>query len=252
MLKGFYTLTSGMLTQSRNLNTISNNMANTSTPGFKKDTMVSTTFQEELLYRTGNKDKSGRASLGSSTSMIRKADKTITNYSQGTFDDTERTLDFAIQDKGFFEIQTKDGNRYTRNGSFTLDEQGYLTLQHVGRVMGENGPILLNADNINVDNKGNILSETGEELGRIKIVDFNDYSQLTKIDEGVFQNPNAQNIKLNDNPNIKSKTLERSNVNPMNEMVSMMTSQRALQSASQILKMYDQLLGKAVTEIGRV
>ncbi|WP_051280734.1 flagellar hook-basal body protein [Anaerovorax odorimutans] len=187
MLKGFYTLASGMLSQNRNLNTISNNMANVSTPGYKRDTLVSKTFQEELLYRTGNKDKSGSKPLNTS-SMIRTIDESVTNYTQGVFEETDRPLDFAIVDKGFFEIQTDEGSLYTRNGSFTLDDEGYLSLQHVGRVMGENGPILLNTDKINVDSTGTIYSEEGEELGIIKVVDFNDYNQLSKINEGMFRN----------------------------------------------------------------
>lgn len=251
MLKGFYTLTSGMLTQNRVLNTISNNMANSTTPGFKKDTLVSTTFQEELLYRTGNKDKTASEPLAKS-SMIRKAEESVTSYEQGPLKDTERTLDFAIQEKGFFEIQTEKGNYYTRNGSFTLDNEGYLSLQHVGRVMGDNGPILLNTDKVTVDSQGTILSQDGEEKGMLKIVDFKDYAQLTKVNEGMFQNSNAQNIATNQEYQIKSKTLEGSNVNPMDEMVAMMSSQRALQSASQLLKMYDQLMAKAVTEIGKI
>lgn len=251
MFKGFYMATSGMLTQSRVLNTISNNMANSSTPGYKKDTLATTTFEEVLIHRTGNKDKSVYTPLNTSA-KIRTADELVTNYGEGTLEFSDRKLDFAITDGGFFQIQTAEGDmRYTRNGSFNVDDEGYLTLQHIGRVMGEEGPIQLGTeedltDKINVNSQGYITdSETGEALGRIQIVDFNDYAQIQKADEGMFENQNPANLVPADGE-ILQGALERSNVTAMDEMMSMISSQRAFQSAGQIAKAYDQIMGQAV------
>ena len=133
MYQGFYNLTSGMLTQSRNLNVVSNNMANIQTAGYKKDTMVSSTFQEEMLYRTGRRAKENREELAV-TSKIRTASRTYVDYEQGSMEPTEGIYDFAIQGRGFFCIQTEDGVRYTRDGSFSVDNQGYLVLNDQGRV----------------------------------------------------------------------------------------------------------------------
>ena len=119
MYQGFYNLTSGMLTQQRNLNTISNNMVNVQTPGYKSDKMVSSTFQEEMLYRTGRTDKSEYVPLGV-TSKIRTAQRTYVNYEQGSFNPTGGIYDFALSGNGFFCIDTPDGVRYTRNGSFQI------------------------------------------------------------------------------------------------------------------------------------
>ncbi len=243
MFKGFYYATSGMLTQSRVLNNISNNMSNAATPGYKKDTLESSTFQDILVHRTGNKDKSIYTPIGNST-MIRTVTELVTDYSEGMLEFTEQPLDFAISGKGFFQIQTADGQmRYTRNGSFNVDADGYLCLQHIGRVMGENGPIQLPTDDVNVTKEGYITdAETGAAIGRLRIVDFADYNQLEKIDEGMFTgpNPNAQATGV-----IMQKAIERSNVVAMDEMMGMITSQRAFQSASQIAKAYDQLMNKA-------
>ena len=104
MYQGFYNLTSGMLTQSRNLNVVSNNMANIQTAGYKKDTMVSSTFQEEMLYRTGRRAKENREELAV-TSKIRTASRTYVDYEQGSMEPTEGIYDFAIQGRGFFCIQ---------------------------------------------------------------------------------------------------------------------------------------------------
>ena len=262
MYQGFYNLTSGMLTQSRNLNVISNNMVNIQTPGYKKDTMVSTTFGEEMLYRTGKTYKEDPVPL-STVSKIRAAEQTYVNYSQGSFQETGGIYDFALGGRGFFVIQTEAGNRYTRNGSFHADAEGYLSLNGVGRVLGNDGqPIHIDDENFTVDDQGTIRvteitdQETGEMqtrvLGTLQIVDFADYQALHKEDYGVFSaNQAPQQIGGQDTTGLW-KTLEGSNVDMVEEMTAMMTSQRALQSAAQVLKMYDQVMGKAVADVGRL
>lgn len=267
MFQGFYNLASGMLYQTRNLNVIGNNMVNSATPGFKPDRMVSTTFRDEMLYRSGNRDKSNPVQIGS-VSMIRASRSTVTSHNQGAVEETGGNLDFALTKPGFFAIQDTTGNQvYTRNGSFTIDEEGYLTSPSRGRVLGEDGtPIELPSDHITVDPSGNIYEmpikglKNGEDdgnteeqepvlLGKIRIVDFDDYSQLVKGDNGIFTTAAAGNGV---DGGIQWKSLERSNIDPIDEMTQMITSQRATQSAAQVLRIYDQLMGKVSTEIGRV
>lgn len=254
MYQGFYNLTSGMLTQSRNLNVISNNMVNLETAGYKKDTMVSSTFGEEMLYRIGRHTDQRWVEMGQ-TSKISTADRVYVSYEQGALHTTDGLYDFAIQGKGFFRIQTNDGPRYTRNGSFAVDAQGYLTLSGIGRVMDTNNrPIRIDNENFTVDSSGTIYVTDNVRgtyvAGTIKLVDFADYNALHKEDNGVFSTNQAEIIPQNSS--IMWKTVERSNVNLIDEMTSMMASQRALQSAAQVLKMYDQVMGKASTEVGRL
>lgn len=267
MFHGFYNLASGMLYQNRNLNVISNNMVNASTPGYKSDKLVSTTFKDEMLSRNGNRNKNNPVEIGS-VSMIRAARATKTSYDQGALEETGENLDFALTNPGFFSIQDSKGNRlYTRNGSFKLDNDGYLCLSSLGKVLGEDGkPIQLSSDHITVDKLGNIYEEplkgkgTDEDsgdsedkepklLGKIGVVNFADYSQLVKGDNGTFTTTAEATAA---NGGIQWKSIERSNIDPIEEMTSMMSSQRASQSAAQALKMYDQLMGKIVSDIGRV
>lgn len=241
MFQGFYDLASNMITQNRNMNVISNNMANVSTPGYKSDRIVETTFREELIYRY---DRAGRTPVGNVSWVDTQAER-VTNYTEGGLRGTERLLDVAIGGRGFFAIQTDNGVVYSRDGSFNLDNQGYLTLSGIGRVLGTNGPIRLTTDKVSIDPQGNIMSEDGfQNFGRIQVVDFADYSQLTKITGGVFRSAAAgQNVQ---NPQMKQAYLEDSNVSMIDEMTAMMSGQRVLQSSSQLLKMYDQLTGKIV------
>lgn len=247
MLQGLYNLTSGVLTQNRNLNVISNNMVNVSSPGYKRDKMLSTTFKEEMLYRAQN-NGSGHSSELNDTSKIRSATETFVNYEQGAFEETGSPLDLALADKGFFEIRSQNGRLYTRNGSFIIDEQGYLALPSVGRVMGQSGPILLNTDQIRVETDGTIRNEQGDRIDRLSIVDFDNYDALQKTPNGLFAGGDPRPAK----GHVIQHTLERSNVSMISEMTSMMTSQRAIQSAAQIIKIYDQLMAKATSELGKL
>ncbi len=173
MTKGFYNLTSGILSQSRRLDTVANNMTNLSTSGYKAEQYTDSTFQEVLISRVGNKDKSSPTVIGEE-SYILAPSQLYVDYSQGSLEETGLTLDFAIEGDGFFAIQTAQGVEYTRSGSFSLDGEGYLCLPAHGRV------------------------------------------------------------------------------HMLQEMSDMMTAQRALQSAAQVLKLYDGVLTKATTELGRL
>lgn len=185
MFQGYYDLASNMITQNRNMNVISNNMANVSTPGYKSDKLIESTFREEMIYRY---DQQGKTAVGT-VSRMNIADERVTNYAEGGLRETGMALDVGLTGNGFFAIQTNNnGTVYTRNGSFNLDDELYLVLPGVGRVLGEDGaPIQLTTDKVGIDTQGNITTEDGyQTFGRIRVVDFENYDQLTKITSGVF------------------------------------------------------------------
>ena len=154
MTKGFYNLTSGILSQSRRLDTVANNMTNLSTSGYKAEQYTDSTFQEVLISRVGNKDKSSPTVIGEE-SYILAPSQLYVDYSQGSLEETGLTLDFAIEGDGFFAIQTAQGVEYTRSGSFSLDGEGYLCLPAHGRVLGADGqPVYLATDRIRADQAG--------------------------------------------------------------------------------------------------
>lgn len=250
MFQGFYTLTSGVLSQNRNLDVISNNMSNVSTPGYKADRLILSDFQKELVNRVGNKDKSVYTPIGSK-SMMTAGVETVTDFSENAVKRTSSTLDFSISGRGFFCIQTENGTVYTRNGNFSLDNEGYLTLPGIGRVLGQNGPIRPGTDRIQADALGNIASEDGRTVyGRLQVVDFQDYdTQLKKGDGNFFT---ASGAALPSEAKVQWMTLETSNASVVDQMTRMMASQRALQSSAQIMKMYDQLTDKMVSQISIV
>lgn len=250
MFKGFYNLTSGMLSQGRRLDVIANNMTNVSTAGYKADTYTDSTFHEYMVSRTDNKDKSQPVQLGKS-SYILAPSKLYTDYTQGVLEPTNQNLDFALEGDGFFAVQTDNGTAYTRAGNFSLDDEGYLCLPGEGRILDISGePIVLGTDKINVDTTGAIYTEQGSYLGQIGVYSFQDNTQLTRDAQGLFtaggQTATAASATVH------QKMVERANVELVQEMTSMMTAERAFQSAAQVSKMYDQLMSKAATDLGNV
>ncbi len=244
MFQGYYDLTSNMITQNRNMNIISNNMTNVSTPGYKEDRLMQSTFRDEMIYRYEREDSAARTPVGT-VSRMNIADERVTDYTEGGIRETGAPMDVGLTGRGFFEIQTDNGNVYTRNGSFNLDDNGYLVLPGFGRVLGTNGPIQLTTDNIVIDKQGNITNEGGTQVfGTLRVVDFADYGQLTKVTGGVFR-ANAQ-PQAAQGVTVTQRYLEDSNVNMAEEMTRMMSGQRVLQSSAQLLKMYDQLMAKMV------
>ena len=250
MFQGFYNLTSGMLVQSYKLDTISNNMANVKTPGYKSDTYLGRNFREEMMYRNGNINKADARQVGP-VSMAKVGDSTNVSFEAGAPEQTDGNLDFAIQGDGFFKIALPGGGfRYTRNGAFSVDEEGFLVRRGVGRVQGEGGDIYLESDAIDLDGSGIIYDEFGEELDALVIVDFEDYAQLVKEEDSTFTT--TQQERLVETPQVMKGYLEQSNVDILKETTEMIASQRSIQGAAQILKMYDTIMGKAVTEIAKV
>lgn len=239
MFQGFYDLASNMITQNRNLNIISNNMSNVSTPGYKMDRMMESTFRDEMLYRY---DQDGRTEVGT-VSRMNVADERVTDYTEGGIRETGYPLDVGLTGDGFFVIETENGEVYTRNGSFNLNNDGYLILPGMGRVMGTNGPIQVDTDDLTIDSQGRVTdAQNGRYFGTLDVVDFADYGELTKVTGGVFTTGAAP---MGSNAVVTQKFLEDSNVDMAEQMTAMMSSQRVLQGSAQILRMYDQMISRA-------
>ena len=272
MFKGFYNLTSGMLTQGRALDVLSNNIANVSTAGFKADRFTASTFQEVMWQIVGNKNKE-YAEIGEQ-SWITMPRQLYTDYTQGAFDQTDLPLDFAIEGRGYFAVEAaaqateteenpedeaenagaeETRRLYTRGGSFSLDGEGYLTLPGHGRVLSAGGqPIQLTTDKLQTDGYGGLFTETWGFLGRIGVFVFeDDETALEKNELGLFEaSEDAEPTQTA--ARIHQGMLERSNVDWVKQMTEMLSTQRAYQSAAELAKIYDTLMTRITTEIGRL
>ena len=239
-----------MLSQGRRLDVVSHNMTNISTAGYKLDRYTDSTFQDVLISRVGNKNKAVSTEMGEETYILAPSEL-VTDFTQGSMEETTLPLDFAIIGDGFFAIDRDGDVAYTRNGSFNLDDEGYLCLWGQGRVLNSEGqPIQLPTDHIYVNKLGEIYTEADRNyLGTLGIYAADDTANLERNEYGLFTGGNFQ---LSENYEIRHRMVERSNVNMVEEMVLMMSSQRALQSAAQMSKIYDAVMSKATTELGRM
>ena len=250
MFKGFYNLTSGMYTQQKNLNVVGNNLVNISTAGFKQSRYTASTFDDVMYTRVGNKEKL-YTDIGRQ-SYIRANSDIYVDYTQGVPEPTNIPLDFAIMGDGFFAIQREDGDTvYTRAGSFSLDEEGYLCFPGTGYVLNPEGErIQLRTDKLNVDQMGNIFNkDNGGYLGTVGVYGFEDLEQLEHNGAGFFTGEGAEAVE---NPYILWKYLERSNADMIQQMTEMLTCQRALQSCATVTKIYDEVMGHTASDVGRM
>jgi len=258
MLRGFYTAASGMLSQEKRLNTIANNISNVSTVGFKREDLALGTFGEHVAVRMNAYNAAPTNNIGSGVWM-QVSDERFTRFEQGGFDPTGRGLDMAIRGDGFFVIGTPEGDRLTRDGQFSLDADGYLELPGFGRVQGVNGDInLFGRSDFVVARNGDIfLPGAGGELGlvdRLAIALPGDPSALERDPSKLWYAPGGFELmgEVPESTMIMQHHLERSNVDMTDEMTRMMASQRSLQSASQLVRMFDEMSEQGVQRISRM
>ena len=256
MNRGLYTGAIGMMTQMKKMDTITNNIANVNNTGFKKDTTVVQSFSEEMmkifddpsasLVRTNN--EIGKVSLGNFITEV------STDFSSGSFEETGGTYDLALDGDGFFVIETvnKDGQtaeKYTRDGSFTLNANNELMTKEGNYVLGENGRVVIPNGIISISENGYIYSN-GEFVDKIKIVDFENKETLRKTGDNLYAKIEETKEKPFTGILIKSH-LEKANVNVVDEMVNMINVSRIYELNQKMIQNHDSILGKAVNEIAR-
>lgn len=242
-----YSATTGMLARQKSMNITSNNLANLETAGFKSSELVLSSFGEYMTYSF---DRDGITDIGTKTHGV-IADNVYSDYEQGIITSTDRTLDFAINGDGFFNLLGKNGDSMlTRNGSFSIDDGGYLVNSAGSFVMGENGKIYLgDVSDIKVSGKG-VISADGMVVDTLLLTALENTSGIKTHANGELSNTNG--IRLNFMSMIVQGSLEKSNVELVDEMSSMIEDSRAFQSCSQIVSMADNIMQKTVNEIGRV
>lgn len=248
MLRGLYTASSGMIAQQKIVDVLSNNIANVNTSGYKKDTVTTMAFPNFMVFKNGGDNVPYNGYIGNMDYGV-LVETFNTNFSEGNIEKTDGKLDFAIDGSGFFTVSTPNGIRYTRDGSFTLNSNGYLVTKDGYYVMGQNGPIQLNNGDISVDDFGNI-SLNGQTVNKLNIVDFSNYSTLRKEGNNLFFTIGGQAIPASGA--VKQGYLEGSNVNPVDEMVTMISAMRTYEANQKTVSAFDETLDKAVNEVGRI
>lgn len=282
MIRGLYTGASGMAAQQVKLDAISNNLANLDTDGYKRDVAVHKAFAE-LLLRRMNDDGVIKNPFGSSdmAPVVGKlgtgveTNELFTEFEQGSLKQTDNDCDLAMDGEGFLCVQTPYGERYTRNGSFTIGKEGFLETQEGYPVLGENGPIMVKANNFKVDKDGNVFVNKNyqddpfrlvsreentwegiQKLDKLKIVDFKKTRFIAKQGSSLWnsteESGEAKIMAQGERPKVIQGFVEASNVNPIKEMVEMIEVNRAYEANQKSIQSEDTMLGKLINDVVKV
>lgn len=267
VLRGLYTATAGMLTQQKRTEMLSNNIANANTPGYKADQATIRAFPEMLLSKMEN----GKVSktVGTLNTGVYLQELTSSNQ-QGELRETGLMSDVALIERNvpinqetnvkgalFFAVENGAGEeRYTRNGHFTLDENGTL-LSEGNPVLSTTGqPITIASSNYQISDDGDIFAD-GEFIAQIDVRFEDDVRNIVKEGNGLYRAVDGQAIPSATNNgavgySLKQKYVENSTVDVGRSYTDMMTAYRSFEANQKVLQAYDKSMDKAVNEIGRL
>lgn len=266
MVKGLYTAYTGMTNEMKRLDVLANNLANADTTGYKKEGTTSESFAKELAVKIkdssvyGLHQKLGHVYLGTHLEQV------YTDWSTGNLKITDGQTDFAVDGDGFFAVSftNKAGEtsmKLTRDGDFTLNAEGYLVTKDGDYVLNATGALNGDPDAANyiqidpnqpftVDAQGYIM-QNDQIVGTIGVVNVDNYDYIEKYGENLYNVVDGGNLVATD-AKVMQGVLETSNVNVVNEMVNMITIQRAYEAGQKVITSIDGTLDIAAKQIGKV
>ena len=257
MVKGLYSAYTGMLNQQNKVDVIANNLANAATTGYKKEGSTSEAFDAVLAYKIKDQTSAFRGKKIGTMNLGVKIGENYVDYSQGAFETTNNTYDLALSGKGFFciEFTNKSGEtstKYTRDGSFTLNVDGYLVTKDGDYVLDEEGRhIKLDPlSDARIDENGTIF-QNDQRVTTIGLEDFEDYNYLEHYGENYYQ-PVEGATMIEADAKIFEGYLEASNVQVVSEMVELISATRTYESNQKVIQTIDETLDKAVNQLGKV
>jgi flagellar basal-body rod protein FlgG len=265
-----------MIAQQARLDVVSNNLANVDKTGFKKDLTIFKAFPDMLIRRLSDNGL-GVTPAGSYDTMPYvgklgtgvEVNEVYTDFDQGSLQRTENNFDLALEGRGFLTVKTERGERYTRNGSFTINQDGILMTHNGYPVMGENGIIRVQHNNFIVNERGEILVNGAIDpnavvgvadndwsqpvvLDRLKLVDFEKIRELKKEGDSLWKETEYSGPPLSpENLKVIQGFLEKSNVNMIREMVEMIEVQRSYEANQKTVQTHDTELGRLINEVAR-
>lgn len=251
MLRSIWNSVSAMNAQQNKLNSISNNIANTGTVGYKSEDV---NFQD-LMYETLN--RSGYPVNSKSTTPLisgegSKTTEAIRNTAEGSLEQTNQKTDLAINGQGFFRVMLPGGKAaYERAGNFNVDKSGSLVDSNgnkveIVRTNGNTSGQVLKNDNFIINDTGNVYIKNGNEdtlYGKINVYDAIGQDSMMSIGDSLYSPKQGTQVYQNNNASIEQGWLEQSNVDVGSEMTDMIQAQRAFELNSKALTTSDEMWG---------
>jgi flagellar basal-body rod protein FlgG len=262
MYEGIFIAASGGNKQLKKLDVISNNLANLNSTGFKKDLLlfesVRPPFGDDPKNEAARNVLLPPATNNPETAYVNIAGFS-TNQSEGAFLKTGNQMDLALEGKGFFEVQTPDGLRYTRKGSFRIDQQNRLVTQNGFPVMSQGGgPTVIDAQGapFTIDPDGLVSIKSGQDsatVGQLKVIAFADETRLAKQGDGLFYKTDPKMAGTRPaETTFRQGFLENSNVSVMEEMGNMIQTLRGFEAYQTVIQSIDRLDNQSINTLGRL
>jgi len=212
------------------------NLANASTPGFKAARVFAKVLEDACETVEGMRRPG-------------KGPQVYIDFGQGRIEATDRNLDLALDGEGFFVVGTPEGERYTRNGNFSLDADGRLVNASGHPVLTESGPITIGDGEITVDAGGEI-SLDGQFVGQLSIKNFESLDPLVQAGAGLYgPGPGVELVEIEPTAVVLQGSLEASNVLPLEEMVRMTTLLKQFEACHRMVEMQDTVLRRTVSDL---
>jgi flagellar basal-body rod protein FlgF len=256
LVRGLYTAASGALVAQSQADTIANNLANVNTSGFKRTLMQVQSAPEMGVYALQTQPGSapgagvpGRTFVGALGSGAQVLD-TPAVFEQGSLQNTGNALDAGIMGNGFFTLQTPQGIRYTRDGQFARDAQGFLVTMDGNRVMGRNGAIQLQAGDVRIGEDGTV-HQNGQVVDQLRIVNFQNLTAVRPEGDNQFVDTGNGRPVADTNSTVNQGYLERSNANVVRSMVDLITAQRWFEANQKVIQTQDTANGYAIQNVAR-
>lgn len=239
-----YQAAAGALLQQMRLDLLSNNLANVNTTGFKADLPV---------FRMDEADAPALPTVSPGRlSPYAPPMEARTDFGAGPIARTGNALDVALAGKGFFEVQTPEGPKFTRKGNFAINDQGVLSTSEGWPVMGQGGEIAIDGGRVQIDEEGEVFVD-GEPVGTLRIVDFAEPYPLVKNGDTLFKpHDGVEGLPVEPGTTkVVQGYVESSNVDAIRTMTEIIETMRVFEAYQRIIRTADEATAKTVSEVGR-
>ncbi|THB75542.1 MAG: flagellar hook-basal body protein [Gammaproteobacteria bacterium] len=234
-----------MLYDMHRLQTISNNVANVATPGFKREIATGSDFAQILAVYT----QQGVNATAIDSAQVTENVQNLRDLRTGSLKQTNDKFDIALDKDSFIEILTPNGTAYSKGGRFKLDASGRLVNSDGFLVNGSSGDIRLSTTEFSIDTTGKVF-EGETQVGQLAVVSFENPEQLQYQGNGIYLASDAARPGVNKHSKVLQGFVEQSNVQQADEMVKMIEVTRHFEASQKVIKTYDAMLDSAINTLG--
>jgi len=231
----------GMQDDLQRMSSISQNLANVTTPAYKREIAVTRSFDSHM--------EQARAVDGRAALPQQQTNTVALDMSHGALRYTGNALDLAIEGDGYFEVMTDKGPAYTRRGMLHLDTRGRIVTEQGNPLMGVGGELVVSGTSVTVDRNGEVR-QSDRLVGQVKLVRFANPNGLVALDNGLFAQGTARLADTGIDGAIRAGYQEGSNVSSPQEMVRLTETVRHFEAMQKIMQVYDDAFEKTLQKLG--